>query len=110
MISLFTLVFLAALLSFILISSYFIIRMNMNLRAIWKRIINLHLTVWIFISMALGVLVGALAPKFSEEYLSLLSSSIFLPMIKACIVPLVFSTLVVGIGKLMLIKLVTVTI
>jgi proton glutamate symport protein len=48
--------------------------------------------------MGMGILVGSLFPLFSTQYLSLLSSSIFLPMVKACIVPLVFSTLVVGIA------------
>jgi Na+/H+-dicarboxylate symporter len=75
-----------------------------------QKVRNLHLTVWIFVAMGLGILVGALAPKFSAEYLSLLSNSIFLPMIKACIVPLVFSTLVVGIGTFTLIQPDTVTI
>jgi proton glutamate symport protein len=59
---------------------------------------RINLTSWIFIAMALGVLVGCLAPSFSVQYLGLLASAVFLPMIKACIVPLVFSTLVVGIA------------
>lgn len=63
-----------------------------------KTLLNLHLTVWIFVAMFLGILVGILFPKFSTDYLGLLSNSIFLPMIKACIVPLVFSTLVTGIA------------
>lgn len=48
--------------------------------------------------MALGIVAGIVFPDFSSTYLGLLASAIFLPMIKACIVPLVFSTLVVGIA------------
>jgi proton glutamate symport protein len=72
--------------------------MNLSILSAWATLRRVHLTVWIFIAMGMGILVGALFPSFSTEYLSLLSSSIFLPMIKACIVPLVFSTLVVGIA------------
>lgn len=59
---------------------------------------NIHVTVWIFIAMALGIVTGVVFPDFSVLYLGLLSSAIFLPMIKACLVPLVFSTLVTGIA------------
>ncbi|KAI8919136.1 sodium:dicarboxylate symporter [Powellomyces hirtus] len=43
-------------------------------------------------------MMGLLAPKFSKEYLGLLSSHIFLPMVKSLIVPLIFSLLIVGIA------------
>lgn len=59
---------------------------------------KISLTSWIFIAMALGIVAGIVFPDFSSTYLGLLASAIFLPMIKACIVPLVFSTLVVGIA------------
>ncbi|KAI8898113.1 Sodium:dicarboxylate symporter [Globomyces pollinis-pini] len=58
---------------------------------------KVHLTFWIFLSMILGIVAGIIMPDFSKTNLSLLSSAIFLPMIKACIVPLIFSTLTVGI-------------
>jgi proton glutamate symport protein len=67
---------------------------------------RLTLTHWIFISMVLGVLVGVAfpnavpgqpAPVFEAASLKVLST-IFLRMIKLLIVPLIFSTLVVGIA------------
>jgi proton glutamate symport protein len=61
-----------------------------------QKLKRVHLTVYILIAMLLGVVIGWGFPTFSKTYLVLLSSSIFLPMVKACIVPLVFSTLVVG--------------
>jgi proton glutamate symport protein len=67
---------------------------------------RLTLTHWIFISMVVGVLVGMAfpnaapgAPKPIFEAASLrILSTIFLRMIKLLIVPLIFSTLVVGIA------------
>jgi len=53
---------------------------------------------WILIFTVVGVIFGIFLPTFSKEYMGLLSSSIFLPMVKSIIVPLVFSTLVVGIA------------
>jgi proton glutamate symport protein len=67
---------------------------------------RLSLTHWIFISMVLGVIIGVAfpdavpgqpAPVFQAASLKVLST-IFLRMIKLLIVPLIFSTLVVGIA------------
>jgi proton glutamate symport protein len=67
---------------------------------------RLSLTHWIFISMVLGVIVGVTfpdavpgqpAPIFQAASLKVLST-VFLRMIKLLIVPLIFSTLVVGIA------------
>jgi Na+/H+-dicarboxylate symporter len=67
---------------------------------------RLTLTHWIFISMVLGVIVGVAFPNavpgqpepvFEAASLKVLST-IFLRMIKLLIVPLIFSTLVVGIA------------
>jgi proton glutamate symport protein len=67
---------------------------------------RLSLTHWIFISMVVGVIVGVAfpdavpgqpAPVFQAASLKILST-IFLRMIKLLIVPLIFSTLVVGIA------------
>jgi proton glutamate symport protein len=67
---------------------------------------RLSLTHWIFISMVIGVLVGMAFPDvapgqpqplFQAASLKVLST-IFLRMIKLLIVPLIFSTLVVGIA------------
>ncbi len=67
---------------------------------------RLTLTHWIFISMVLGVIVGVAfpnavpgqpAPLFQAASLKVLST-VFLRMIKLLIVPLIFSTLVVGIA------------
>ncbi len=72
-------------------------------RGIFRR---LSLTQWIFISMVVGVLVGMAFPDarpgqppplFEAASLKVLST-IFLRMIKLLIVPLIFSTLVVGIA------------
>lgn len=54
------------------------------------------LTQWIVVSMVVGVLVGVLAPGVAVELKPL--SNIFLRMIKSLIVPLLFSTLVIGIA------------
>jgi proton glutamate symport protein len=67
---------------------------------------RLTLTHWIFLSMVIGVIVGLAfpdavpgqpAPVFQAASLKVLST-IFLRMIKLLIVPLIFSTLVVGIA------------
>jgi len=67
---------------------------------------RLTLTHWIFISMVVGVIVGVAFPNavagqpepaFQAASLKVLST-IFLRMIKLLIVPLIFSTLVVGIA------------
>lgn len=75
------------------------IEIEMNvIGKIKSKISKIHFLAWIFLAMALGVVAGVVAPSFSVQYLGLLSSAVFLPMIKACIVPLVFSTLVVGLA------------
>ena len=55
-----------------------------------------NLTVWIFISMVVGVIVGIDFPNLAEN--SKVLSSIFLKLIKTVIAPLLFGTLVVGIA------------
>jgi len=55
---------------------------------------RISLTQWILIAMAVGVVIGWLAPEFSQS-LRVVSKT-FLRMIKLIIVPLLFSTLVVG--------------
>jgi proton glutamate symport protein len=57
---------------------------------------RISLTQWILISMVIGIVVGAFFPAFAAELKPL--SSIFLRMIKSLIVPLLFSTLVIGIA------------
>ncbi len=54
------------------------------------------LTLAIFISLILGVLVGWLAPEFAQKLHPL--ATIFLNMVKMIIAPLLFATLVVGIA------------
>src|SRR5688572_10308587 len=57
---------------------------------------RLSLTHWILISMAIGILIGAMFPEGSQDLKVV--SNVFLRMIKCILVPLVFSTLVVGIA------------
>jgi proton glutamate symport protein len=54
------------------------------------------LTQWIIVSMVVGVLLGVYAPAFAESLKPL--STMFLRMIRSIIVPIIFSTLVVGIA------------
>jgi len=54
------------------------------------------LTQWIVVSMIVGVALGVVAPGIAVELKPL--SNIFLRMIKSLIVPLLFSTLVIGIA------------
>lgn len=64
--------------------------------AIWKVLRGISLTQWILIAMVIGITVGwCLGPQ--AEALKPLST-VFLRMIKSLIVPLLFSTLVVGIA------------
>jgi len=57
---------------------------------------KVSLTKWILIAMALGTLVGWAWPDTAQQLRPL--SVIFLRMIKSLIVPLIFSTLVIGIA------------
>lgn len=57
---------------------------------------GISLTAWIFVGMAVGVAVGALAPETAAKLAPV--SSIFLRLIKSIIAPLLFGTLVVGIA------------
>ncbi len=61
----------------------------------WFR--RISLTHWILISMAVGVVIGSLLPEQSQNLKVI--SNVFLRMIKCILVPLVFSTLVVGIAS-----------
>lgn len=62
----------------------------------WRIVRKVSLTQWILISMVAGVAVGALFPEASQH--GRVVSNVFLRMIKCLLVPLVFSTLVVGIA------------
>ncbi|KXS21541.1 Sodium:dicarboxylate symporter [Gonapodya prolifera JEL478] len=59
---------------------------------------NLHQLWWILIGSLLGILLGFTAKGFSKDYLKLLSTGIFLPLVKLSIFPLIFSLLIVGIA------------
>jgi proton glutamate symport protein len=54
------------------------------------------LTAWIFIGMAAGVALGALAPGFAQQLAPV--SNVFLRLIRSIIAPLIFATLVAGIA------------
>src|SRR4051812_23815977 len=62
----------------------------------WRSLRKVSLTQWILVSMVVGVAIGGLAPHFGVALKPL--STVFLRMIKSIIVPLIFSTLVVGIA------------
>ncbi|KAI1312620.1 hypothetical protein EDD11_002929 [Mortierella claussenii] len=55
-----------------------------------------NLTVWIIISMIVGIIVGKFAPDFAKELEPL--GRLFIRMIQTVVGPLIFSTLVVGIA------------
>ena len=57
---------------------------------------RLSLTAWIFIGMAAGVALGALAPGVAQQLGPV--STIFLRLIRSIIAPLIFATLVYGIA------------
>lgn len=61
-----------------------------------KGFLGIGFTTWIIISMVVGILIGWLAPDFAPNLKPF--ANIFLRMIKSLIVPLLFSTLVVGIA------------
>src|SRR3954465_981580 len=63
---------------------------------LWRSLRRISLTRWILISMAVGVLTGWLDPGLGESLKPL--STIFLRMIKAVVVPLIFGSLVIGIA------------
>ncbi|KAI8393382.1 Sodium:dicarboxylate symporter [Radiomyces spectabilis] len=55
-----------------------------------------NLTIWIVIGMAVGILIGHFAPQFGQEIKPL--GTAFIRMITIIEIPLIFSTLVVGIA------------
>jgi proton glutamate symport protein len=57
---------------------------------------RISLTAWIFIGMAAGVALGAWAPAVARELAPV--SAVFLRLIKSIIAPLIFGTLVAGMG------------
>jgi len=57
---------------------------------------RLSLTAWIFLGMAAGVAVGALAPDLARQLGPI--SAVFLRLIRSIIAPLIFGTLVYGIA------------
>src|SRR6476469_8185308 len=63
---------------------------------IFRSLRRIPLTSWILISMVVGVLIGMYAPDLALKLKPL--STVFLRMIKSIIVPIIFSTLVVGIA------------
>ncbi|MFN2637332.1 MAG: dicarboxylate/amino acid:cation symporter [Gemmatimonadaceae bacterium] len=63
---------------------------------VYRQLRRIPLTSWILVSMLVGVLLGTLAPEFSQQLKPI--SNVFLRMIKSIIVPLIFATLVVGIA------------
>ena len=62
----------------------------------WRFIRRISLTQWIIISMFVGVAIGAAFPAASQELKVV--SNVFIKLIKCIIVPIIFSTLVVGIA------------
>ncbi|MGH7461651.1 MAG: cation:dicarboxylate symporter family transporter, partial [Longimicrobiales bacterium] len=62
----------------------------------WEFLKRISLTKWILIGMAIGVLVGWAWPDAAQDLRPL--STTFLRMIKSIIVPIIFSTLVIGIA------------
>lgn len=61
-----------------------------------KGFLGLGFTTWVVVSMVVGILIGWLAPDIAVQLKPF--ANIFLSMIKSLIVPLLFSTLVVGIA------------
>ena len=62
----------------------------------WSFLRRVTFTQWIIVSMVVGIAIGILAPEFGVALKPI--STIFLRLIKSLIVPLIFSTLVVGIA------------
>jgi len=63
---------------------------------IWARLNRVTLTQWIIFAMIAGVIIGWQWPALGESLKPL--STVFLRMIRSIIVPILFSTLVVGIA------------
>jgi proton glutamate symport protein len=63
---------------------------------VYRYVRRVSLTQWILISMVVGVVLGVYTPAFAESLKPL--SNVFLKMIRSIIVPIIFSTLVVGIA------------
>jgi len=57
---------------------------------------RLSLTAWIFVGMAVGIVLGFMAPQVARELAPV--SNVFLRLIKSIIAPLLFGTLVYGIA------------
>ncbi|KAF9947142.1 hypothetical protein BGZ70_002854, partial [Mortierella alpina] len=55
-----------------------------------------NLTIWIIIGMAIGIVVGRLAPEFAVKIGPL--GTVFIRMIQCIVGPLIFTTLVIGIA------------
>ena len=59
---------------------------------------RISLTSWIFISMVLGVAIGAIFPDIGKADWMAAIANVFLRLIKSIIAPLIFGTLVAGIA------------
>ncbi|KAK9708964.1 hypothetical protein K7432_009340 [Basidiobolus ranarum] len=66
------------------------------LRYGWRFIRKINITIWILLALLLGILCGYLAPSFSSHLGPI--SNVFIYMVKCLVVPLIFSTLTVGIA------------
>ncbi len=62
----------------------------------WSFLRRISLVQWIFIALALGIIVGANFPEAAQNLK--IFSTVFLRMIKSIVAPLIFGTLVVGIA------------
>ncbi|KAK9763843.1 hypothetical protein K7432_009136 [Basidiobolus ranarum] len=62
----------------------------------WRFVTRINITFWIILFLLLGILLGSLAPDFSSHLTPI--SNIFIYMVKCLVVPLIFSTLTVGIA------------
>ncbi|KAK9693594.1 hypothetical protein K7432_013851 [Basidiobolus ranarum] len=66
------------------------------LRKVWRFLTRINITFWIILFLLLGILLGYAAPEFSSHLSPI--SNIFIYMVKCLVVPLIFSTLTVGIA------------
>ncbi|KAI8803932.1 sodium:dicarboxylate symporter [Cladochytrium replicatum] len=66
---------------------------------VFQLIGKVHQLWWILILSIVGILCGLFASQFSKDYLKLLSTAIFLPMLKIVIFPIILSLLIVGIAS-----------